>query len=73
MARITQQHIQLLNHKVCCTACKKKLFEGIIELGAICITCPNCGNEQLIISLQPGQKKLKPDAPVERLREIFYR
>ena len=73
MGRITQQHIHLLDNKVKCTACKRQLFEGVIELGAINIVCPKCGNENLIVSLQPEKKSLSDDSPISRLRNIFYR
>lgn len=73
MATITQQHIHLLENKVRCTGCKKTLFEGVIELGAVCITCPKCGNELTIVSLHPERKTVAPGSLIDRLRQIFYR
>jgi predicted RNA-binding Zn-ribbon protein involved in translation (DUF1610 family) len=73
MARITQQHIQLLENKVKCTSCKKVLFEGVIDQGAIFIECPKCGNSQMVMSLLPATQEKKDDSLLQRLRQIFYR
>lgn len=73
MARITQQHIHVLENKVKCTSCKKLLFEGVIDQGAILITCPSCGNEQMVMSLLPVTQEKRDDSLLQRLRQIFYR
>lgn len=72
MARVTQQHIHILDNKVKCTSCKTVLFEGVIDQGAILINCPKCKNAQTVISLLPVGKEVQQDSLLARLRKIFY-
>lgn len=43
MQSITPEIIAKLDSKVRCCACRRILFEGVLERAAINIQCPSCG------------------------------
>jgi len=43
MQGITPEIIKKLDNKVRCCACKRILFEGVLERAAINVQCPSCG------------------------------
>jgi hypothetical protein len=51
MSKISAEIIEKLDNKIHCISCKRIIFEGIIERGAINHKCNSCGCDNVIIAL----------------------
>ncbi len=48
MPKVTAELIKKLDNKVRCLGCKRIIFEGVIERGAVNIQCSSCGVDNTI-------------------------